>query len=316
MSFDALAKKYKDYIDSANIERPKSMFSLGPMSLNFAVGNPEGVPSGRVVQIVGRQSSGKSTLSLDIIRAHQAKYPEEIVVYVDFERSFDRDYAKACGVNLDRLFIVRAKSTEQGLSIAEESVDRAGVRLVLIDSIAAAVPSAEFDKGYDDSPKVAGNAGLITRFVSRMVHKLDDRDALLVILNQLRMNFNTMSPEKEVPFGGMALQYATSVTVALNNMKKEDTEQTIQAFIRKNKVGAPQSRCQFIISYGNGIDHARDIIELGVHYGLVIKSGSWFSFGEHKAQGAAKAATIFPLDNLRDLVVQCWYAEKAKETHS
>jgi recombination protein RecA len=299
MSTDALLKKYKDFITSADVERPKSKFRLGPLGINIAAGNPRGIPSGRIVQITGKQSSGKSTLALDIVRLFQEDNPGAKVLYVDFERSFDGHYAQSCGVNLDDMYIVRAPSTEVGFTVAKEAVRDHGIKLVVIDSVAMAVPEGELVKTFNDNAKMASGASLITRFVNHMVPTLDDADACMIIINQLRKNFNTMSPETETTYGGNALQYAIAVTIWLQHTKKAETEQFIRATIRKNKIGAPHKLSEFVIVYGKGIDHARDIVDLGIAYGIVEKNGSWYTYKTHKVQGTVAAAEQFPIEDIR-----------------
>lgn len=303
MSLDALLKKYKNAIDLASVPRPKTFISLGPLSLNIAIGDTRGVETGRIVQIVGKQSSGKSTLALDIIAQHQEATGLP-VLYVDFERSLDPDYARACGVDLERLYQVRADTTEEGLDAALDFIKSGSVKLIIIDSIAAAMPSSEEEKDMKDSPKMASNAGLITRFCNKVVPLLDNNDVLLVVLNQLRKNFSTLSPETEIPFGGMSLQYATAVMIRMAAIKNEERTMTAQTIIRKNKVGAPQARTEFKIVYGRGIDHAADIVELAIERNIVNKSGAWFTFGEYKAQGMEKAKVEFPIQQIRQLILE------------
>lgn len=304
MSLEQLLKKHKQAVSLADVERPKSIISLGPLSVNLAVGHSEGVPAGRIVQIAGRESSGKSTLAFDIMRQYQDKF-EEPVLYVDFERSFWPDYAKACGVDLGKCIIVHADTTEDGMNIAEDFVKERATKLVIIDSIAAAMPSSEIDKGYDENPKMAGNAALITRFCNRMVPIIDNNDVLLIINNQLRMNFNTMSPNKEIAFGGMALKFAISVFINLVATSNQANEMTVQAVVRKNKIGAPQRRAEFVIKYGQGIDHARDVLSLAVDLGIVEKTGkSWYEFGGRKVNGLERASQEFPIQELREAVIK------------
>lgn len=298
-----LLKKYEDAVALGSTERTKTCFSLGPLSLNLAVGDVDGIKSGRVVQIVGKYSSGKSTLALDIIAQHQRQSGLP-VIYVDFERAYDPVYAKAIGVNTDLLHIVRADSTEDGLTIAENFIKTGEIKLVVIDSIAAAKPSSENDKDYNDPARMGGNSGIISRFVNRIVPLIDNNDVLLVLLNQLRANFNTLSHEKEVPYGAKSLHYATSVMIQTTNIKNTEDETEIQAVIKKNRVGAPRHVTRFFIKYGQGIDHAQDVIQLAIDRGLVSKSGSWFAYRDTKVQGMEKAVAEFPVDEIRTSIVE------------
>lgn len=302
-ALDELLKKYRDSVALGNEDRPKTWFSLGPLSLNLAVGDARGVKSGRIVQIVGKYSSGKSTLALDIIAQHQREHNLP-VIYVDFERAYDRDYAAAVGVNTELIHIVRADSTEAGLTFLEKAIKTGDIKLVVIDSIAAAKPSSEEGKDYEDSQKMGGNSPITGRMVNRLVPLIDNNDVLLVVLNQLRANFNTMSPEREVPAGGKALHYATSVMIQTTNIKNTEAETEIQATIKKNKVGAPRQVAKFIIKYGQGIDHAQDIVQLAIERNIVTKAGSWVSYNGRKVQGLDRASTEFPIDEIRDLILK------------
>lgn len=300
---EKLLQKYKDAVHLASEESPKSWISLGPLSLNIAVGDVRGVRAGRIVQIVGKFSSGKSTLALDIISQYQKHY-EAPALYVDFERSFDKYYAISSGVDVERLHRVTADSTEQGFNIIEEFVKSGSIRLIVIDSIAAAKASSENDKDYDDSMKMASSAGAITRFCNRIVPLLDNYDTLLVVLNQLRSNFNTLSPEKEIPFGSKALQHAVSVTIQTTALHTTAEETEVQAVIKKNKVGAPRNVAKYFIHYGQGIDHAQDVINLAVERDIVFKTGSWFNYNGVKAQGMSNACEAFPIGEIRSLVLE------------
>lgn len=303
MSIEKLIKKYQDYIQTGDVERPKSWFSLGPLSVNLAVGDPRGVQSGRIVQIVGKQSSGKSTLALEIARQYQedTKLP---VLYVDFERAYDRNYARSIGVNIADLLMVRPDTTEIGMNIIEDAIKESGIKLVIIDSIAAAMPSTELQKDYDDAQKMAGNATIITRFCNRIVPVLDNYDTLLVVLNQNRKNFSTLSKEDEVPFGGTALQYATSVTLQVTRIETKENYQTTQVIIKKNRTNAPQGRAAFRIDYGKGINAKLDIFELALARGWIEKSGAWYTYKEFKGQGKENASESFPIDELRQRLLE------------
>ncbi len=299
---EALFKKYKAVLAPGNIARPKTYFSMGPLSLNLAIGDVRGVPGGRIVQIFGKSSVGKSTLSLDIIRQWQARSEDNVAMCVDFERAYDAGYANNIGVDTSRLAILRADTTEQGLNIVEDAVNN-DIKLIIIDSVAAGLPSSELDKHYDDSPKMASNAGLWTRFASRIIPLIDNRDCLIILLNQLRKNFSMMSREEEIPYGGLALQYASSVNIGLQRIKTEDRRITVQATVKKNKVGNPQTRAEFFIDYGFGINHGADIITLAINNGLVNKSGAWYTYDKYKEQGLDNAARNFPLQEIADKMI-------------
>lgn len=302
-----LEKHLRTFIQRANQPRIHSFIPIGPLSMNLAIHGPHGVPAGRIIQVFGKPSSGKSTLMLDTIRQYQQQYPGQAPIYVDYERSFSADYAGAMGIDLEDLYIVRPDTTEQGMAVAEACVRNRSTKLVIVDSIAAATPSSEVEKSIEDSPKMASNAGLVTRFVNRINPLLDNNDVMLIVVNQMRKNFSTMSPETEIPYGGLALQFYAAVNILLQAIKNEDDKMTVQAFIRKNKVGAPRTRVQYRIDYGVGIRHDLDILEAGVEAGMITRSGSWMQYNHNgedfRAQGIDKAAQSFPIDRIREQLI-------------
>lgn len=304
VKFGSVLDKYSDFIMLASDPREKPKMKIGPMSLNMAIGDVEGIPMGRFVQFVGRQSSGKSTLALDTISTYQREHPDEKVLYIDYERSFDQIYAASCGVDLERTLLVLPLTTEAGLNVLQAAVEEDLVKLVIIDSVPAAMPASEVEKTYDDNVRMSGTASIITRFCQRSVGLLDNKNATVILINQFRRNMSTMSREEEVPMGGMALQYASSLTIYLARIKTEDTRQTVQAIVKKNKVGNPQSRVEFFIDYGYGINHAQDILTLAEQCGLVQKGGAWYTYKDMRAQGAAKASEMFPIEEIQASILE------------
>lgn len=298
MSNMELLKKFKEFVALGTVKREHQYVSLGPLSLNLAAGDARGVKAGRLIQIFGKESSGKSTLSLDIIAQYQREHPESPVLFVDFERSFDADYALACGVNLESVLVAKPDTLERGFNIIYSCLEQ-DIKLIVIDSIAAGLPKSEDEKDAEDNTKMASSAGPITRFVNKVIPMLDDQDALLVVLNQLRANFNTMSPEKEIPFGGMALQFHSALKLHTTKVKTEGTRQTTQVVVKKNKTANPQGRTEFFITYGEGVDHKADILTQAENCGIVIRKGAWYSYGDLKAQGMEGAKETFPIDEIK-----------------
>lgn len=304
MSIELLLKKYKDVVATASTARDHQRISMGPLSVNLLLGHPEGVQAGRIVQVTGKPSHGKTTLVLDQCAQYLQARPDQFAMFVDFERTFDSVYAAACGVPLDRLIVVRADFAEQGIQILEEAIDKDYIKLAIFDSVPAAMPRDEFDKTFIDRQKMASSAGIVTRFCQRVVGLLDNKDAMVVFVNQMRKNFSTMSPEEEIPFGGLALQYASSAIIHVQRIKQEEDRARIRAVIKKSKISNPLGKAEFDIVYGHGIDHGGDILTLAEELGIVVKSGSWYSYGDLKAQGSEKAASLFPLDEIRQRVVE------------
>lgn len=298
---DQLLKKFKDYIALGNVPREHRRISLGPLSLNIAAGHAEGVKSGRLIQIFGKESSGKSTVSLDIISQFQKSY-DDVVMYVDFERSFDADYAQKCNVDTNTLLVARPDTLERGFNIVYAAIE-SGAKLIVIDSILAGLPAAVEEKDAGENVKMASLAGPITIFVNKVIPMLDDNDALLVVINQMRANFNQMSPEKEIPGGGHALQFHSALKLHVTKLKTEADKQTTQVVVKKNKTNAPQGRTEFTIRYGTGVDHAADILTIAESYGIIQKSGSWYKYNDLKAQGMDNAKEIFPIVEIRHRIL-------------
>ena len=299
----SILDKYREFITPLSEIEEKPYLSLGPMSINLAVGDLRGIQTGKIIQVVGKHSSGKSTLALDIAAQYQKQNPDQPILYVDFERSVDPKYAAACGINLANVWRIHPDITEVGLDIVEQAIDSGITKLVIIDSVAASKPGSEEGKSFSDNMKVASSAGLLTRFCLRAAGLLDNNNASIVMINQLRKNMSMMSREEEIPFGGMSLQYATSLSIHLQRIKTEESKQTVQAIIKKSKVGAPQSRVEFKIKYGRGIDHVDDLLALAAERGIVSVSGSWVSYGSLKVQGMERAGQEFPMEEIRERIV-------------
>ncbi len=304
VKYGSVLEKYAQFVTLGSEVSKKPKMKIGPLSLNLAIGDADGVPMGRFIQFVGKQSSGKSTLALDTIATYQKEHPEEMVLYVDFERSFEPDYAAACGVNLDTVLRIHPDTTEQGMDIIKDAIENEFTKLVIIDSVPAAMPSSELEKSYQDNAKMAGSAYTITRFCQRSIGLIDNMNATIILINQFRKSFNTLSREDEIPAGGLALQYASSLTLYLARIKTEDIKQTVQVLVKKNKIGSPQRRCEFFINYGAGIDHDSDILTLAEFHGIVHKTGAWYVYRDQKAQGIYKASETFPLEEIENLVLE------------
>lgn len=298
MPIGDILKQYKGMV---NVERQETYIPFSSPTLNTLVGG-KGVRSGRLIQLIGDKSSGKTTLALDLVRNAQKivndKGEPRGVVYVDFERTYDPAYAAICGVDTDNLFVVTPPSTELGFEIVEE-VAKAGAALIVIDSVPAAVPSIELEKEYTEEQKMAIGASIITRFCKRIVPVLDDHNVLLVVINQWRANFSTMSKRVVSPYGPKQLQYSSSLTIELTRIKNEDVRTTVQVVVEKSKQGKEREKAEIIIGYAQGLDIAADIILNAIERGIVTQSGAWFKYGELRAQGMENAKSIFPIEELR-----------------
>jgi len=303
-------EKYKAFIKAASSVSEFTYIPFSLMSLNQVVGDSRGVKSGRIIQLIGNPSSGKSTLALDLI-ANAQKLGLKCA-YVDFERTFDAGYSKVLGVDLDNLQMVKPDFAEQGLEITELLIKDGGVQLVVIDSIPAAVPSVESEKGYNDNEKMAVAAGYITRFCRRVIPILDNNSALIVILNQYRANISTLARSESKPYGPRALGYASSLILDLARIKNEDTRTLIQARASKNKLAPERGITEFTLVYGRGPDVAGDILTLAEQRGIVQKRGAWYMYATYKAQGIENAKLQFPLEEIRVKLVEVLTGEKSE----
>lgn len=299
---DALFKKYKRYLMTADNMPAKTVYTMGPLTLNFAVGAQGGIKGGHFIQVFGKSGTGKSTLVLDGIRQWLERDKENYALYVNMERSFDADYAIRLGVDSQRCYVVNPDYTELALDIVEQALNE-GIKYIVIDSVAAGQPKAEEDKRNEENAKMAGNALLWTRFVNRNVGRVDNADALVVMVNQMRKNFSMMSREEEIPAGGMALGYMSNLNIMLKRIKTEEDRITVRAEIKKNRQGVPARVAEYDIIYGKGIDHVGNILNAAVDFGIIDKSGSWYRFGDYRSQGLDNAARTFPIDDLREIVL-------------
>lgn len=272
----------------------------GSLGLDIALGIG-GIPRGRVIEIYGPESSGKTTLTLSIIRQIQKK--GGVAAFVDAEHAFDASYAARIGVQLDDLLVSQPDTGEQALEIAETLVRSNAVDLVVIDSVAALTPKAEIEGEMGDS-----HMGLHARLMSQALRKLtavtSKSNTCLIFINQIRMKIGVMFGNPETTTGGNALKFYSSVRIDLRRietLKKGDEVigNRVRAKIVKNKVAAPFREAEFEILFNEGISHSSDLVDLGVKYNVIDKSGAWFTFdGERVGQGRDNAKKFFE-DNVK-----------------
>jgi recombination protein RecA len=265
--------------------------STTSLSLDVAVG-VGGVPRGRIIEIYGPESSGKSTLALHIVA--EAQKAGGVAAYIDAEHAMDADYAGKLGVDIDQLLISQPDSGEQALEIAEALVRSNGVDVIVIDSVAALVPRAELDGEMGDSLP-----GLQARLMSQALRKLtaivSQSNTCFIFINQIREKIGVMFGNPETTTGGRALKFYASLRLDIRRIGAiKDGDRVVgnrtKVKVAKNKVAPPFRECEFDIMYGEGISREGDVLDLAVLQRVVEKSGAWFSYkGDRLGQGRENA---------------------------
>lgn len=283
-----------DFIMAASQPRERFYIPFSLPSLNRIIGNKDGLMSGRILELVGGESTGKSTLALDLIK--NAQRLNKTCLYVDLERTFHAPYAQACGVDIHTLHIAYPDTAENTLTLIERSA--ANYDLIILDSIPVLLPKDELEKDYNDSAKMAAAAGLLTRFFKRAVPLLDTHNTLFVTINQYRANISTMARVDKKPYGPHQLRHALTWRVELARGVREESRVPIIAKVTKNKLAPEQRVCEYNLVYGAGLDVARDILARAIEYNIIEKSGTWYTYSGLRAQGLEKASIVFPLEEL------------------
>lgn len=269
----------------------------GSLSLDLALGG--GIPKGRIVEIYGPESSGKTTLALHAVA--EVQKTGGLAAFIDAEHAVDPEYAAKIGVNLDDLLISQPDTGEQALEICETLVRSSAVDVVVVDSVAALVPRAEIEGDMGDS-----HMGLQARLMSQALRKLTGVIAksktTVIFINQLRMKIGVMFGNPETTSGGNALKYYSSVRLDIRRTEAiKDGDNVIGNHVKvkvvKNKIAAPFKIAEFDIMYNEGISKAGDMIDLAVKEGLVQKSGAWFAYKDEKIGQGREAAKQFLKDH-------------------
>ncbi len=269
----------------------------GSLALDLALGG--GIPKGRIVEIYGPESSGKTTVALHVVAEVQKK--GGLAAFIDAEHALDPEYAGRIGINLGDLLISQPDTGEQALEIAETLVRSNAVDVVVVDSVAALVPRAEIEGDMGDS-----HMGLQARLMSQALRKLTGvisrSKTTVIFINQLRMKIGVMFGNPETTTGGQALKYYSSVRMDIRRAEiiKEGDKATgihVKVKVVKNKIAAPFKVAEFDIMYKEGISSAGDIIDLAVQYDLVRKSGAWYEYQDEKIGQGREAAKQFLKEN-------------------
>jgi len=270
----------------------------GSIAIDAAIGIG-GFPRGRVVEVYGPESSGKTTLALSVIG--QAQKRGGVAAFIDAEHALDAEYARKLGVDIDNLLVSQPDSGEQALEIAEMLVRSNGVDVVVIDSVAALVPKAELEGEMGDS-----HVGLQARLMSHAMRKLtaiiSKSNTCLVFINQIREKIGVMFGNPETTTGGRALKFYSSVRIDIRRIAsikdgEEVTGSRSKVKVVKNKVAAPFRQAEFDIDYGEGISRMGELVDLGAEHKLVVKSGAWYSYGDMRLGQGRDNAKQFLRDN-------------------
>ena len=300
----AMAKIEKDFGKGAIMRmggeaaEKVEVIPTGSIGLNHALG-VGGYPRGRIIEIFGPESSGKTTLTIHAIA--EAQKAGGIAAFIDAEHAFDPTYAQKLGVNLDELYISQPDNGEQALAIADQLISSAAVDLVVIDSVAALTPKAEIEGDMGDN-KVGLQARLMSQALRKLTATISKTKTCCIFINQLCEKIGVMFGNPETTTGGNALKFYSSVRLDIrrsSSIKDGDEIVGSQTKVKvvKNKVAPPFRKAEFEISFGEGISHVGEVVDLGVELDIIKKSGSWFSYNDSKIGQGRDAVKKILQDN-------------------
>ena len=300
----AMAKIEKDFgkgsvmkmgdIGSENVD----IIPTGSLALNAALG-VGGYPRGRIIEIYGPESSGKTTLAIHAIA--EAQKAGGVAAFIDAEHAFDRFYAEKLGVNVNELIISQPDNGEQALEIADQLIRSSAIDILIVDSVAALTPKAEIEGDMGDN-RVGLQARLMSQALRKLTATISKTNTCCIFINQLREKIGVMFGNPETTTGGNALKFYSSVRLDIRRvttLKDGDTPigNQVRVKVVKNKVAPPFRKAEFEITFGEGISKAGEVVDLGVQYGIIKKSGSWFSYGESRLGQGRDAVKKIIKDN-------------------
>lgn len=281
-----------------------AVISSGSLTLDMALG-VGGYPKGRVIEIYGPESSGKTTLAIHAIA--EAQKAGGIAAFIDAEHAFDSTYAQKLGVDIDNLLVSQPDNGEQALEIADHLIRSSAIDIVVIDSVAALTPKSEIEGEMGES-KMGLQARLMSQALRKLTASISKTKTVCIFINQLRDKIGVVYGNPETTTGGNALKFYASVRIDIRKstgIKDGEEQLGVRAKVKvvKNKVAPPFRRAEFDIMYGEGISKLGEIIDLGVDHGVIKKSGSWFSYGDRKL-GQGRDAVKELLKNDAELMTE------------